>query len=107
MLTPLGTYNAPIRRTGSAAFAAPPPPIADNAGTIAFRNGSASVTPAPRRNVRLGMDIFEMNMGLRAPSVTAFGNHGGRLRIRHALHLEGRALDNVRDEIGEAIVVNG
>ena len=33
-----------------------------SAGTIASSNGSARAAPAPRRNVRRGMDIFEMNI---------------------------------------------
>jgi hypothetical protein len=32
------------------------------AGTIDSRNGSATVTPAPRRNVRRDNDLFVMNM---------------------------------------------
>jgi len=35
-----------------------------SAGTIDSSSGSASVTPAPRRNVRRGMCFFVMNMTL-------------------------------------------
>ena len=40
-----------------------------SAGTIASSRGSASVTPAPRRNVRRGMCFFAMNMmqSLKSP----------------------------------------
>src|SRR4051812_8884971 len=55
---PIGTYTNPRRETGAAALAA----AADSAGTIASRNGSATVAPSPRRNVRLGNDILEINM---------------------------------------------
>ena len=33
------------------------------AGIIDSRNGSAIVTPTPRRNVRRGRAVLEMNMG--------------------------------------------
>jgi len=58
MIAPFGTYTKPRRRCGLAALFA----MAVSAGTIASRNGSATVAPTPRRNVRRGNDSFEMNM---------------------------------------------
>lgn len=49
---------APNRvRGAAAAFAS-----GVSAGTIASSNGSAIAAPIPRRNVRRGSDIFEMNI---------------------------------------------
>ncbi len=53
----------PSLRTGLAAVLA----WAESAGTIASRNGSAMVTPMPRRNVRLGSDFL---VTIMASSVT-------------------------------------
>src|SRR5688572_22758667 len=48
----------PMRRTGLAAVAA----RAESAGTIASSNGSAIVTPMPRRKVLRGSDFLLMIM---------------------------------------------
>ena len=53
----------PSLRTGLAGVCA----RAESAGTIASRNGNATVTPMPRRNVRLGSDFF---VTIMASSVT-------------------------------------
>src|SRR3954471_4203585 len=55
---PCGCQMPTNRRTGVAAVNR----SGVNAGTIDSRNGSASVTPAPRRNVRRGMNFFETNI---------------------------------------------
>src|SRR3954468_19347067 len=44
--------------------------VAVKAGTIASRNGNATVTPAPRRKVRRDNDILEMNMAATLPQLT-------------------------------------
>src|SRR5438034_9389263 len=62
-----------------------------SAGTIDSSSGSASVTPAPRRNVRLAMYFFVMNM--LNPS-----------RSLHS-HPELRAADNPEHDRREPIVV--
>ena len=54
------------------------------AGTIASRNGSATVTPAPRRKVRRDNDIFVMNMA-RSSSLMLDGLPGSDLLGRLAL----------------------
>src|SRR5438105_3907515 len=50
-------------------------PAADSAGTIASRKGSAMLTPAPRRNVRLESDFLLMN--IRPPGeISKLGERG-------------------------------
>src|ERR1700692_149578 len=56
--SPSGTKIAPNRRCGFAAVLA----RAVKAGTMESSNGSARVTPMPRRKVRRGNDILVMNM---------------------------------------------
>ena len=57
------------RRTGAAAVSR----VGVSAGTIDSSSGSASVTPAPRRNVRRGMCFLAMNIGsLLALSAVAY-----------------------------------
>ena len=58
--SPSGTKTAPNRRVGLGAAAVLASAV--SAGTIDSSSGSASVTPTPRRNVRLGNDILVMNM---------------------------------------------
>ena len=55
------------RRTGLAAARV----MAETAGTMASSNGSATVAPTPRRNVRRGSDIFVMIMPGLSSSGTA------------------------------------
>ncbi len=57
-MAPFGMYTAPNRGAGAAAVFA----VAVKAGTMASRNGSATVAPMPRRNVRRGKDSLEMNI---------------------------------------------
>src|SRR5437016_2768618 len=112
----------PRRRTGAAAALA----RGDSAGIMASSSGSASVAPAPRRNVRRGNDILVIIIGLNqpphsesrvwvapCPSGTALPDScpespGQDLALRHALrgrhllgssfHLKWHALDDARDE---------
>ncbi len=56
--SPMGTNTAPKRRVGAAAVRT----VGVRAGTIASSNGSARVAPTPRRKVRRGSDILEMNI---------------------------------------------
>src|SRR5215470_12640824 len=63
-----------------------------SAGTIASSSGSASVTPAPRRNVRRGMCFFAMNMSVLH---------------RPGTHLELRALHDAEHDRRKPVVVRG
>src|SRR6185503_20139985 len=71
--SPSGTKIAPKRRDGLGAAAVLATAVI--AGTIDSSSGRASVTPIPRRKVRLGNDILVINMG-RAP--LALGRPEGR-----------------------------
>src|SRR6185295_14292534 len=69
------------------------------AGTIDSRNGSAMVTPTPRRNVRCDRCIFEMNI-----------NDSGSPILRRGLlhfHLKWLALDHAEYQRGEPVIVLG
>src|SRR5437764_528706 len=61
------------------------------AGTIDSSSGKASVTPAPRRNVRRGMQVFVMNMLTPSRSLDA--------------HPELRASDNPEDDRREPVLI--
>src|SRR5438128_1520927 len=79
---PIGIKTKPNRRTGLAGVLA----RGVAAGTIASNNGSASVAPMPRRNVRRGMAFFVIII-----LISSF--HGGRQprnvrRERECLHRE-------------------
>src|SRR5258708_3991523 len=84
------------RPTGDAAVS----PSRGRAGTIASSSGSASVTPAPRRNVRRGMCSLEMNMSV----LHRFGAHL-ELRTLHDAEQNRRkpvvVLRRVRDDGAE------
>src|SRR5580704_16107362 len=73
--SPSGTKIAPNRRCGFAAVLA----IAVKAGTIDSSNGSARVTPMPRRKVRRGNDILVMNMV--ASSLLSWSGYRRTLRL--------------------------
>src|SRR5215831_18740001 len=78
------------RRTGAAAVNR----SGRSAGTIDSRNGSASVTPAPRRNVRRGMCFLVTNTSASL--------------VRHVgldSHLKLRAPDDAEDDCREAVVL--
>src|SRR5262249_38945252 len=100
----------PRRRTGLAGVVA----SADSAGTIASSSGSAMVTPMPRRNVRRGSEIFEMNIAFSSFStISALPQRSTRSRDRGrgrpglltlcATHLERRARRDADDERLEAV----
>src|SRR5438034_319788 len=72
MSHPIGMKTKPRRRTGLAGVLA----SAVAAGTIASSNGSASVAPIPRRNVRRGRAFFVIT--IRISSVKT-GFHAVRL----------------------------
>src|SRR6266540_7101338 len=80
------------------------------AGTIASRNGSATVAPMPPRTVRREMCFFVMNMSDLLSSF-AFRGRGrvrvGRRRARSTAHLKWRALHDAKNERRDAIVVRG
>src|SRR5256885_1060968 len=61
------------------------------AGTIDSSSGKARVTPAPRRNVRRGMQVFVMNMLTPSRSLDA--------------HPELRASDNPEDDRREPVLI--
>src|SRR5262245_4791552 len=69
-----------------------------NAGSIESSNGTASVTPAPRRNVRRGMCFLATNIvistSVRAYNVSALYPH-----------LELRTLHDRQDDGRESVVV--
>src|SRR5438128_7889799 len=73
---------------------------ADNAGTIASRNGSATVAPIPRRKVRRSNAFFMTN--LISPLLTL-----RRFRLRRQLclaHLERSALHDAQDQRCEGVI---
>src|SRR5688572_25564757 len=78
------------------------------AGTIASISGSAIVTPIPRRNVRRGNDIFEMNIAESPVSARRLARRGdltrGLLRGLHP-HLKRRTVDNALDQRRETVVL--
>src|SRR5207248_10623272 len=109
---PCGCQMPTKRRTGAAAVRR----SGVTAGTIDSSNGSASVTPAPRRNVRRGMCFFVMNM-VRAPPEIRRTRKGppymcrlissrAFVRCFHS-HLELRALDDAQHDGREPVVVPG
>src|SRR4029079_19297092 len=82
------------------------------AGIIESSNGKARVTPAPRRNVRLGMYFLVMNIGSallynsiisRPLARRAFLAIPGRFQL--LLHLERLALDHAEHQSREAVFV--
>src|SRR5262245_46392363 len=93
------------------------------AGTIESRSGSASVTPAPRRNVRRERCFLEMNMAIdpcnskckiqnakrdaRSRVQFAFCILHFALLILRPLHSERHTLNDARDERREAVVLTG
>ena len=99
MITPLGTYTKPSRRTGRAAARA----AALRAGTMASRNGRAMAAPAPRRNVRRGNDraVLIMALGLLA---AVRGLSSGPPRIRRAGASRKRKLPGARQGAPAAAV---
>ena len=58
MIMPLGTYISPKRLAGLALVFA----IADRAGTMLSRSGSATAAPRPRKTVRREIVFFVMNI---------------------------------------------
>src|SRR5205823_9313149 len=79
------------------------------AGTIASRNGSATVAPTPRRNVRRGMCFPVMKskavlLACRVGPLPALPIFRCGLHL-DALHEERVALDHAQDERGHPIVV--
>src|SRR5687767_7224924 len=69
-----------------------------NAGSIESSSGNASVTPAPRRNVRRGMCFLATNI-----VVSLLGTHS-RIHALHP-HLELRALHDSQYDSRESVVV--
>src|SRR5207249_3368622 len=99
--------NMPTKRPGDGPATVSASAVA--AGTIASSNGSATVTPAPLRNIRRGMCFFETNI-LAAPLFTL--PVARRLRLTRnrglrapGIHLKRLALDDAEDERREAVVV--
>src|SRR2546428_3040605 len=78
---------------------------AERAGTIASRNGSATVAPRPRRNVRRGSAIFVTIMSEVSKLSRAGGGISRWRRRRRSPHLERRALDDAEDQRRETVVV--
>src|SRR4051812_28942847 len=113
--SPSGTKIAPKRRVGFGAAAVLA--IAVIAGTIDSSSGSASVTPIPRRKVRLGNDILVMNMaassllGPAQPPATRALTSGGpdRRVVTFLSHLDpllkGRAVDDALHNRRELVIV--
>src|ERR1700687_4038130 len=105
----------PRRLTGRAAVLA----ATENAGTIASSNGRGSVTPTPRRKVRRGSAILEINInrllmrhsetGDRSVCGLLSGHLGVRrrldLRTARRSHLKRRALDHTEDQRLESVTV--
>ena len=58
IVRPFGTYTTPKRFTGFAEVFT----VAVSAGTMASSRGSAIAVPTPRRNVRRGIESFEIYM---------------------------------------------
>src|SRR5262245_31473880 len=78
MIAPCGMYTAPNRVRGAAAVLT----VAVIAGTIASSNGSATVAPTPRRNVRRGNDSLEMNIAGHSPHIDVDDGCSARLQPR-------------------------
>src|SRR5262245_4439455 len=102
MIAPCGTYTKPRRgATFAAVF-----PCATRAGTIASRNGSATVAPSPFSSSRRAMCRFVMNIAVLSPSVTGNrilnGAVGGGLM--GPLHPKRRTLHDTHHDRREAIV---
>src|SRR5512138_1582468 len=76
-----------------------------SAGTIASSSGKASVTPAPRRNVRRGMCFFGRNISNSQLSYVLIRT--GRLLVRLHPHLELITRDDCLHDGGEPIVILG
>src|ERR1700752_816619 len=80
IMIPLGTSMNDIRIGRLAS--------ADRAGVMASSTGRASAAPAPRRNVRRGIDFLVIN-------------------IAGPPHLEWRAVDDAENDGGPPIIVRG
>src|SRR5262245_8141560 len=88
---PCGTKTPVKRFFGTAAVL----PSGVCAGSIASRNGIASTTPAPRRNVRRGMYFLVMNALMQPPR--NLRRPAGLIRRLH-VHLKRLAPDDPGDE---------
>src|ERR1700677_3989779 len=102
MIAPCGTYTNPMRGEPAAAVFF----SKVCAGSIASSNGNASVTPNPRKKVRRGRCVFEMNI-LLAPSIISphyirltNGRRGycRALAFQRLLHFKGLAFDDSGDQ---------
>src|SRR5687768_8882874 len=92
---PCGCQIPTNRRTGAAAVNR----VGVSAGTIDSSSGSASVTPAPRRNVRRAMCFLAMNIS-QSPRLVRRGRKVGRLLA----HLELWTAHHPQHECREAVV---
>ena len=88
------------RRTGAAAVSR----VGVSAGTIDSSSGSASVTPAPRRNVRRGMCFLAMNIESPSRSPKCRSAIVPPLDRRFHPHLELRAAHHAEHDRREPVV---
>src|SRR4029079_3016681 len=107
---PCGCQMPTNRFTGAAAVSRD----GVNAGSIESSNGSASVTPAPRRNVRRGMCFLATNIVVSTHSRRVHRTGPGlqlSVRVYNVLaldpHLELRALHYCQHDGRESVVVLG
>src|SRR5580700_10529504 len=92
---PCGCQIPMKRLTGAAAVL----PRGVCAGTIESSSGKPSVMPAPRKNVRRGMNFFSINISLDSCSVT------GCVFDFFRSHLKRGALDNTHQDREEPVVI--
>src|SRR5262245_13538521 len=100
---PCGCQIPTKRRAGAAAVNR----SGVNAGTIDSSSGNASVTPAPRKNVRRGMCFFVTTISAASTLVTRLLVDAYRAFVAFYSHLELSALDDSQHNARKVVVLLG